>query len=128
MKKNFILFMVALVIIFGFITTLQMVKGILFFGALVLMHCGVILYIYTKKQFKKAQMDIKKHYTTENILMALYLPVLAAKLLSNFGVITIDNDVKRIIVFCITGVAVVVSVVNCVLMYKNVKKQTQTSH
>ena len=127
MKKNFILFMVALVIIFGFITTLQMVKGILFFGALVLMHCGVILYIYTKKQFKKNHISIKKHYTTENILMALYLPVLAAKLLSNFGVITIDNDIKRTIVFCITAVAIVVSIVNCVLMFKNIKNQIQNS-
>ena len=124
MKKNFILFIVALTIIFGFITTLQMVKGVLFFGALVLMHCGVILYIYTKKQFKKNQIVIKKHYTIENILMALYLPVLAAKFLSNFGVITIDNDIKRTIVFCITGVAVVVSIVNCVLMYKSIQNQT----
>ena len=127
MKKNFILFIVALTIIFGFITTLQMVKGVLFFGALVLMHCGVILYIYTKKQFKKNQIVIKKHYTTENILMALYLPVLAAKLLSNCGVITIDNDIKRTIVFCITGVAVVVSIVNCVLMYKSIQNQTKNS-
>ncbi len=122
MKKNFILFTVALAIIFGFITALQMVKGALFFVMLVLMHCGVALYIYTKKQFKKREVSIKKYYMTENMLMALYLPVLVAKILSNFDVIAIDNEIKQIVVYCITAVSVVVSAVNCVIMYKNVVK------
>lgn len=122
MKKNFVLFVIALTMIFGFITLLQFVNGLVFAGALVLMHCGVVLYIISKKRFKKLGCDIKRHYTLENALMALYIPVLAAKVLSALDVISFDEEIKKVIVICISAACVVVSIVNCIIMYKRVCK------
>jgi len=91
MKKNipYLLFIAGIVFTFTFITLLQFVSPkeniFLFVGTLVLMHVGIVCFIFSKKAFKKLYdgslpADIKKCFSREYYFLLWYLPVLAAKL------------------------------------------------
>jgi len=91
MKKNipYLLFIAGIVLTFTFITLLQFVSPkddiFLFIGTLVLMHGGIVCFIFSKKQFKKTlgelTPEIKKCFKREYYFLLWYLPVLFVKLL-----------------------------------------------
>ena len=119
---NFKLFIAAQIITFGFIAALQFIPFPWFFIALLCMHGGVFLFIFSKKRFAKLGYDVKKFYSLEYKLLALYLPVLLAKLLSSFGLFTFDPTLKSVLIIAITAFSAVVSAINSTKLYKSIKR------
>ncbi len=118
-RGKFILFILGEVFAFGFICLMQFIdvrtQLWAFILVLVGMHGGIISFILSKKLFKTERDDsLKKHYVIEYVLLSLYLPVLFLKI---FG-ITIPHPTKLVIIFSITVVAVMVSIVNDIKLYK----------
>ena len=122
-RTAYILFLLAILFTFGFICLLQFVSFPLFFLVLLLMHGGVVLFIVSKKLFKKAGAATFPYYKREYILLALYLPILLYKILGNFGLYTVNIPVKSIVSLCLTGVCLVVSGLNAYAFYKGLSRK-----
>ena len=118
MKTNFYLFIAAIVTTFGLIAALQFVDILWFFLVLIAMHGGVVLFIVSKKRFQKAGYDVKRFYSLEYKLLALYLPILACNLLSaGFDILRLDETLKTVLILVITVFSLIVSAINAKKMY-----------
>ena len=116
--KHFYLFIAAVVVTFGLIAALQFVEVPWFFLVLLAMHGGVFLFIFSKKRLKAQGYEVARFYSREYVLLALYLPVLALKVLSSLGVLHFDATLKTVLILGITAFSLIVSAVNAVKMYK----------
>ena len=87
------------------------------------MHVGVFLFIFSKKRFKKDGYDVRKYYSLEYKLLALYLPILLAKMLSSFGLFYFDPMIKTVLIAVVTVFSIIVSIVNAKRFYNEIKKQ-----
>ena len=103
---------------FSLIATLQFVEIPWFFLVLIAMHGGVFLFIFSKKRFKKQGFDVGRYYALEYKLLALYLPVLALKVLSAIGVLHFNETLKTVLILAITVFSLVVSTINAINMKK----------
>ena len=118
MKTNFCLFIAAIVTTFGLIAALQFAPLPWFFLVLIAMHGGVVLFIVSKKRFQKAGYDVKRFYSLEYKLLALYLPILACNLLSaGFDILRLDETLKTVLILTITVFSLIVSAINAKKMY-----------
>ena len=122
MMKNYKLFIAAIALTFSLIATLQFVEIPWFFLVLAAMHVGVFLFIFSKKRFKKEGYEVAKFYSLEYKLLALYLPVLGAKVLSAFGLFHFDVTLKTVLILAITLFSLIVSAVNAKKLYTHLKK------
>lgn len=118
MKKNYYMFIAAIAVTFNLIAALQFVEVPWFFLVLLGMHGGVFLFIFSKKRFKKQGCDVTRFYSLEYKLLALYLPVLALKVLSAFEVLHFNETLKTVLILVITGFSLVVSTVNAIKLKK----------
>ena len=121
--KYFYWFLIANFFTFGLIATLQFVEIPYFFLVLLAMHGGVFLFIASKRGFRKLGVDVKRVYLLQDILLALYLPILAAKLMSRFGWINFPADLKMILVLSLTAVSYLITAWNSVRLYRIVKSK-----
>lgn len=122
MMKNFYLFIAAIVITFGLIAALQFAELPWFFLVLIAMHGGVALFIVSKKRFLKQGCDVKRFYSLEYKLLALYIPILATNLLSAaFDILHLDDTLKTVLILLITVFSLIVSTINAVKLYKHLK-------
>ncbi|MBQ2862866.1 MAG: hypothetical protein IJE84_01695 [Clostridia bacterium] len=121
--KSFYIFICAVAVTFGFIAMLQFVPFPWFFLALVCMHFGVFLFIFSKKRFVREGYDVSSFYSTEYKLLALYLPILAAKLMSSFGLFYFDSTLKTVLIAIVTVFSVIVSAFNAKKLYNKIKDQ-----
>lgn len=118
MKTNFCLFIAAIVTTFGLIAALQFAPLPWFFLVLIAMHGGVVLFIVSKKRFQKAGYDVKRFYSLEYKLLALYLPILVCNLLSaGFDILRLDETLKTVLILVITVFSLIVSAINAKKMY-----------
>ena len=124
MKKNYCLFVAAVVLTFSLIAMLQFVEIPWFFLVLLAMHCGVFLFIFSKRRFKAQGYDVSRFYSFEYKLLALYLPVLALKILSSMNMVPFDATLKTVLILTITLFSVIASVGNAVKMYRHLKSVT----
>ena len=120
--KYFYWFILSNILTFGLIATLQFVDFPWFFLVLVAMHMGVILFILSKRGFKKLALDVKREYLIQDILLALYLPILGAKLMSRFGWIEFPGELKTALVLSLTGISYVITVFTAASLYKKLHK------
>lgn len=121
MTKSFCMFIAAIALTFGFIAMLQFVEVPWFFLVLLAMHGGVFLFIFSKKRFKAQGYDVARFYSLEYKLLALYLPVLALKVLSSLEILRFDGTLKTILILAITLFSLIVSTVNIMKLYKHLK-------
>jgi hypothetical protein len=121
MKKCFCLFIAAIAVTFSMIALLQFVEVPWFFLVLLAMHGGVFLFIFSKKRFKAQGYDVARFYSLEYKLLALYLPILALKVLSSLEILRFDATLKTVLILVITAFSLIVSVVNAIKMYKYLK-------
>ncbi len=123
MKINFILFISAVIITFSLIASLQFTPMPWFFLVLLCMHFGIFLFIFSKRRFRKNGLDVGKYYKREYLLLALYLPVLLAKILQSIGIISFDTKIKALIVLILTAVCLIISAVNSIFFWcESIKK------
>ena len=120
--KNFYLFIGAIAITFSLIAALQFIEIPWFFLVLLAMHGGVVMFIVSKKRFQKEGYEVAKFYSLEYKLLALYLPVLGAKVLSAFGLFHFDVTLKTVLILAITLFSLLVSTVNARKLYYYLKK------
>ncbi len=120
MKTNFILFLTAIAVTFSLIATLQFTPMPWFFLVLLCMHIGVFLFIFSKRRFRRAGCEVGAYYKREYLLLALYLPVLLAKILQSTGLISLDAQLKTVIVLALTGLSLVLSTINAVFLFRDV--------
>lgn len=116
--KNFKIFIAAIVVTFGFIAALQFISMPWFFAALLAMHFGVFLFIFSKKRFLREGYDVKGFYTLEYRLLALYLPILALKVLSSIGIFHFGTKLKLVLILAVTLFSLVVSSINAVKFHR----------
>jgi len=123
-QGKFLMFALGILLAFGFICAMQFISAkenmLMFALALFGMHGGVICFILSKKIFKlDCDAGLKKHYTVEYGLLALYLPVMLLKVVG----IKIPESLSVIIILAITVFAIAVSVMNCKKLYLKLKDQ-----
>lgn len=123
--KNFYIFISAIAVTFGFIALLQFIPFPWFFGALICMHVGVFLFIFSKKRFKADGYDVGRFYSLEYKLLALYLPILAAKLISAFGLFCFDPGLKTVLIAIVTIFSLIISIINAKALYEEIKNRNQ---
>ena len=123
--KSFVLFISAICVTLGFIALLQFIPFPWFFLALICMHVGVFLFIYSKKRFKADGYDASRFYSLEYKLLALYLPILAAKLLSSLGLFYFDPRIKTMLIAIVTILSLIISILNAKTLYKEIKNRNQ---
>lgn len=119
--KSFYLFLTAIAVTFGFIAALQFIAFPWFFLALLCMHVGVFLFIFSKKRFQKAGFQVKKFYSLEYKLLALYLPILALKVLSSLEILHFDPTWKTVLILVVTAVSLAFSAANAVKLHRYLK-------
>jgi hypothetical protein len=122
---NFLLFLLAQVFTFTFITLLQFTDFPLFVVMLLLMHVGIALFIISKKRFIKSNRAIKQYYTNVYLLLSLYLPILIYKLLSYLFFYDINVALKTTFTIVITICASIYSIYNSILMHLYLKGQNK---
>jgi len=137
MKKNtaFLLFVLGIAVTFTFITLLQFVdakeKLWLFICVLVLMHAGIVCFIFSKKAFKKTGETVKTYFSQEYFFLLWYLPVLFAKIfLPLFTSLTFDAGtpeyyVKLGSVLTMSLIFAVLSVFNAIALRKQIAKNEE---
>ncbi len=124
MKTNFILFLSAIVITFCLIAALQFTPMPWFFLVLLGMHVGIFLFILSKRRFHRAGVAVGKYYKREYLLLALYLPILLAKILQSLELIQLDAGIKTLIVLILTIVCMLLSAVNALSFRRTVLKNS----
>ena len=122
-QGKFLMFAMGILLAFGFICVMQFIsakESFLLFGlALLGMHGGVICFILSKKIFKlDCDAGLKKHYTVEYGLLALYLPIMLLKVIG----VKIPDSLSVIMILGITVFAIVVSVINCTKLYEKLSQ------
>ena len=122
MMKNFWLFIAAIGLTFSCIAVLQFVEIPVFFLVLLAMHGGVFLFIFSKKRFKKQGYEVSKIYSLEYKLLALYLPILALKVLSALEILRFDAMLKTVLILAVTVFSMIVSARNAGKLYRYLKK------
>ena len=120
--KSFYLFIISNVLTFGFIALLQFTPVPYFFLVLLAMHMGVFLFIASKRGFGKLGIDVKRVYLTQDVLLALYLPILAAKIIAGFGWIVFPPTLKTVLVLSLTVISYIVTACNSVVLYKKIRR------
>lgn len=114
------LFILGELFVFGFIVLLQFVSvhdnlvGFIF--TLLAMHVGIVFFILSKKLFK-LNIKLTKHYLIEYIMLACYLPFLFLAIFK----VNIDRTIKLSIIFSLTGVVLIVSIINDYFLIKKVR-------
>lgn len=115
--KLLTLFILGEIITFGFICLLQFVNArenlVGFIFTLLGMHTGIVSFILSKKLFK-TKVKIRMHYYIEYIMLACYLPFLALAIAK----VDIGRTLKLSLIFALTGVTVIVSIINDYLLAK----------
>lgn len=118
------LFVLGEILAFGFLTALQFVSfkenTVAFILVLVAMHVGIVCFILSKRLYK-TNLDLKRFYRVEYILLACFLPFLA---LTIIGVV-IPRPLKLGLIFALVAVAVIVSIINDVRLYKFLKSSQE---
>lgn len=114
------LFTLGEIFVFGFICLLQFVSVKANFAGfimtLIAMHCGIVMFILSKRLFKVGK-EFKKHYIAEYIMLACYLPFLFVKLAG----VEIDRGIKLPLIFTLTGIVIILSIINNIYLAKRLK-------
>ena len=66
--------------------------------------------------------DVSRFYSLEYKLLSLYLPILAAKLLSAFGLFEFNEIPKTALIAVVTVFSVIVSFINAKKLYNEIKR------
>jgi len=105
-KLGLMLYSLAQLLTFTFVTLLQFVEMPLFLVYLVLMHSGIALFVISKKKLIKSGYDVKPIYQKTYLLLALYLPILVYTLLGYLFKYDPNESVKLIMTIIATVINV----------------------
>ena len=122
-KTGLTLFALAALLTFGFITLLQFVPMPWFFGALIAMHCGIALFIVSKRLFKNCTYIVARYYRFEYLMLVPYLLIMAYAFASKAGIVALFETEKSIITIVYTIFCFIMTAWNFQRMRKDVLNQ-----
>ena len=122
-KTGLTLFALAALLTFGFITLLQFVPMPWFFGALIAMHCGIALFIVSKRLFKNCNYIVARYYRFEYLMLVPYLLIMAYAFASKAGIVALFETEKSIITIVYTIFCFIMTAWNFKRMRKDVRNQ-----
>ena len=117
------LFALAALLTFGFITLLQFTPMPWFFGALIAMHCGIALFIISKRLFKNCTYIVARYYRFEYLMLVPYLLIMAYAFASKAGIVALFETEKSIITIVYTIFCFIMTAWNFQRMRKDVRNQ-----
>lgn len=117
------LFALAALLTFGFITLLQFTPMPWFFGALIAMHCGIALFIISKRLFKNCTYIVARYYRFEYLLLVPYLLIMAYAFASKANIVPLFETEKSIVILAYTFTCLVLTIWNFQRMRKDVLNQ-----
>lgn len=119
LKTGMILFAIAAVLTFGFITLLQFVPVPWFFLALILMHVGILAFIVSKRLLRKTGFNTRTYFKRQYLLLLPYLAVMVYTFACRFGLLVMVSEAKIVFTLVYTGVCLVFTVWNFLSMKKD---------
>lgn len=122
-KTGLTLFALAALLTFGFITLLQFAPMPWFFGALIAMHCGIALFIVSKRLFKNCTYIVARYYRFEYLMLVPYLLIMAYAFASKAGIVALFETEKSIITIVYTIFCFIMTAWNFQRMRKDVRNQ-----
>ena len=117
------LFALAALLTFGFSTLLQFTPRPWFFGALIAMHCGIALFIISKRLFKNCTYIVARYYRFEYLLLVPYLLIMAYAFASKANIVPLFETEKSIVTLAYTFTGLVLTIWNFQRMRKDVLNQ-----
>ena len=125
--RNYMLFVLANLVTFTFISLLQVADGWLFVVVLLAMHSGIALFVVSKKRFMVHDVSVKRFYDRAFIWLALYIPLLLYKIVGYLFPGTYHGTIARITMTCVIVASVTGSILNVVRFYKYLFVERVTS-
>ncbi|WP_139651080.1 hypothetical protein [Raoultibacter phocaeensis] len=122
-STGLVLFALAALFTFGFITLLQFAPMPWFFGALIAMHAGIALFIVSKRLFKSCSYIVARYYRLEYVLLVPYLLIMAYAFASKAGVVPLFETQKSIVTLAYTAFCFGMTLWNFARMRKDVRNQ-----
>lgn len=123
-KRPLILFALAALFTFGFITLLQFAPMPWFFLVLVAMHGGIALFIISKRMFRSQDITVSRFYRTQYLLLIPYLLVMFYTFASKADLVPLFTDEKTIFVLFYSALCGFVTVWNYLRMKKYLEDRT----
>lgn len=113
-RTGFLMYCAGILCALGGITLLKFQKPMSFpfILCLLLMHTGVLLFIFSKKSFKKEHTNANKYYSNFYFLLLLYVPVLLYKfvLCRLFPSIALSSNEFMVLILTLTATCLILSV------------------
>jgi len=123
-KKPLILFALAALFTFGFITLLQFAPMPWFFVALLAMHGGIALFIISKRMFKSQELAVSQFYRTQYILLIPYLFVMFYTFASKAGIVPLFTTEKTAFVLIYSVLCGFITIWNYLRLKKSLENQS----
>lgn len=122
-RVGLVLFALGALFTFGFITLLQFMPMPWFFIALVAMHCGIALFIISKRLFKRYSYIVARYYRLEYFMLIPYLMIMAYAFASKAGIVPLFETEKILVTTAYTIVCFIMTLWNFMRMRKDVLNQ-----
>lgn len=122
-KNNLALFIIAAIVTFTCITMLQFIPTPWFFIALVAMHGGIALFIFSKRRFKKSGFTVSHFYKAQYSMLVPYLAIMLYAFVTKAGILPAFDDVKMTVTLAYTAFCIVMTTRNCIRMKKELERQ-----
>lgn len=125
LRKGLILFVVAALFTFGFITLLQFTPVPWFFLVLVLMHAGIFSFILSKRLLKNTGFNTRTYFRRQYLLLLPYVAIMLYTFACRFGLLVMFADAKMVFTVAFTAVCIVFTVWNFLSMKKDLNAQLE---
>lgn len=122
-RGNLMLFALAALLTFGFITLLQFIAVPWFFLVLIAMHGGIALFIVSKRRFKKTGFSVSRYYKTQYIMLIPYLLIMFYAFATRAGIVPAYDDAKMAVTLAYSAFCAVLTVWNFLRMKKDLADQ-----
>ncbi len=121
-KISFLLLLLGQVVTLVFITWLQISPLWMFIPLLIAMHMGIALLIISKKRFKAQHHHIKPYYNRIYLMLALYLPIIAYKMLGRILPYEADQTWITWLTWGVTTTCVIGFILNTLALHRYVRR------
>lgn len=111
-----VLFILAALLTFGFITVLQFIPMPWFFLALLLMHVGIFTFIASKRVLRKAGFNTRTFFRNQYLLLLPYVLIMIYTFACRFDLLVMYSDIKAIVTLAYTLFCLVFTIVNFIRM------------
>ncbi len=122
-RRSVVLFVFGQFMAFLFVTLLQVSPMWMFLPFLVLMHVGIALFIMSRKRLLEEKKSVTFHFRIVYGLLALYLPLLAFKLIGRVFDAGFEENLIAVGAYTLAAICLVVAPLNAVKMVRTLQSE-----